>query len=108
VLHLMGRGREEFCDTDLEAAGRPSFRVSFSAGVAMLSHGATVDEWKKAADDALYASKAAGRNRITAAVASPTTWCFVLPRRRGRGRPPVNGVPRTARRARPGFRPRAG
>ena len=73
VLRLMGRVLEEFRDTDLEAPGRPSFRVSFSAGVAMLGQGATVDEWKKAADDALYASKEAGRNRVTASVTSPAT-----------------------------------
>jgi PleD family two-component response regulator len=33
----------------------------------MLGPGATVDEWKKAADDALYVAKAAGRNRLAAA-----------------------------------------
>ena len=33
----------------------------------MLEPGASLDAWKKAADDALYAAKAAGRNRLTAA-----------------------------------------
>jgi PleD family two-component response regulator len=33
----------------------------------MLKEGTTLDAWKKAADDALYAAKAAGRNRLTAA-----------------------------------------
>jgi diguanylate cyclase (GGDEF)-like protein len=66
VLHLMGRVLEEFREIDLEAPGRPSFRATFSAGVAMLTEGMTLDTWKKAADDALYAAKAAGRNRITA------------------------------------------
>jgi diguanylate cyclase (GGDEF)-like protein len=68
VLRLMGRVLEEFREMDLEAPGKPPFRATFSAGVAMLTEGATLDEWKKAADDALYASKAAGRNRITATV----------------------------------------
>jgi PleD family two-component response regulator len=63
---LTARVLEEFREIDLEAPGKPSFRATFSAGVAMLAEGQTLDEWKKAADDALYASKAAGRNRITA------------------------------------------
>ena len=50
---------------DIAVPGQPAFRVTFSAGIAMLAEGETVDEWKKAADDALYASKAAGRNRLT-------------------------------------------
>ncbi len=79
VLHLMGRVLEEFREIDLEAPGRSSFRATFSAGVAMLGESQTLDEWKKAADDALYAAKAAGRNRIT----SPATAPAVSDRRRG-------------------------
>jgi diguanylate cyclase (GGDEF)-like protein len=67
VMHLMGRVLDEFREMDIEAPGKPPFRVTFSAGVAMLEVGATVDTWKKAADDALYAAKAAGRNRLAAA-----------------------------------------
>jgi len=67
VLHLMGRVLDEFRRVDIEVSGQPPFRVTFSAGVAMLEAGASVDAWKKAADDALYASKTAGRNRVTAA-----------------------------------------
>ena len=73
VLRLMGRVLDEFRETDLEAPGKSPFRATFSAGVAMLWEGATLDEWKKAADDALYASKAAGRNRLTAAVTPGAT-----------------------------------
>jgi diguanylate cyclase (GGDEF)-like protein len=71
VLHLMGRVLEEFREIDLEAPGKPPFRATFSAGVAMLEAGMTLDGWKKAADDALYAAKAAGRNRITSHAATP-------------------------------------
>jgi len=79
VLHLMGRVLEEFREIDLEAPGKPPFRATFSAGVAMLEEGMTLDAWKKAADDALYAAKAAGRNRITSHAAAPA----VSDRRRG-------------------------
>jgi len=79
VVHLMERVLEEFREIDLEAPGRPSFRATFSAGVAMLAEGMTVDAWKKAADDALYAAKAAGRNRITSTADAPG----VADRRRG-------------------------
>jgi diguanylate cyclase (GGDEF)-like protein len=67
VLHLMGRVLDEFREMDFEAPGGAPFRATFSAGVAMLEAGATLDTWKKAADDALYAAKAAGRNRLVAA-----------------------------------------
>jgi diguanylate cyclase (GGDEF)-like protein len=67
VMHLMERVLAEFRQMDLDAPGQPPFRSTFSAGVAMLEPGATLDAWKKAADDALYAAKAAGRNRLTAA-----------------------------------------
>jgi PleD family two-component response regulator len=75
----MERVLEEFREIDLEAPGKPSFRATFSAGVAMLEEGMTLDAWKKAADDALYAAKAAGRNRITSHAAAPA----VSDRRRG-------------------------
>jgi diguanylate cyclase (GGDEF)-like protein len=72
VLLLVERVLAEFREMDLEAPGKPPFRSSFSAGVAMLAPGATLDEWKKAADDALYVAKAAGRNRVAASVITET------------------------------------
>lgn len=66
VVRLIGRVLEEFRGQDLEAAGHPPFRVTFSAGVAMLENGMGLDEWKKASDDALYAAKHGGRNRVVA------------------------------------------
>jgi diguanylate cyclase (GGDEF)-like protein len=69
VVRLMSRVLEEFRALDLEAAGQERFRATFSAGVAMLHPGMDLDEWKKAADDALYAAKDGGRNRVVAAPA---------------------------------------
>jgi diguanylate cyclase (GGDEF)-like protein len=64
VVRLMERVLAEFREVEMEAPGQPPFRATFSGGVAMLEAGATLDAWKKAADDALYAAKAAGRNRL--------------------------------------------
>lgn len=41
-------------------------RYTFSAGVAQLARGESLDQWFSRADAALYAAKAAGRNRIWA------------------------------------------
>jgi DNA-binding response OmpR family regulator len=63
---------EEFAALEHEVAGGGSFHCTFSAGVAMIEPGMDLDSWKKAADDALYAAKAAGRKRVIAASASRT------------------------------------
>jgi diguanylate cyclase (GGDEF)-like protein len=67
TTRLISRLLEEFADLDHQVAGGGSFRCTFSAGVAMLEEGMDLDAWKKAADDALYAAKKAGRRRVIAA-----------------------------------------
>jgi diguanylate cyclase len=44
-------------------------QVTVSLGVAARRHGETAEAWFERADQALYASKQGGRNRVTAAAA---------------------------------------
>jgi diguanylate cyclase (GGDEF)-like protein len=67
TARLISRLLEEFAALEHQVAGGGSFHCTFSAGVAMLQEGMDLDEWKKAADDALYEAKAAGRRRVVAA-----------------------------------------
>jgi diguanylate cyclase (GGDEF)-like protein len=64
---LMNRLLEEFSVMPSSGADRSAFHVTFSAGVAGFVKGMTVDAWRQAADDALYAAKSAGRHRVTRA-----------------------------------------
>ena len=66
VVRLVERLLAEFGAMEHHAADGKPFHTTFSAGVAMLTPGMTLDAWKKAADDALYAAKAGGRNRVMA------------------------------------------
>jgi len=68
AVRLVSRLLAEFAATDHHAADGTPFRATFSAGVAVLSPAAMdLERWRKAADDALYGAKAAGRNRVVAA-----------------------------------------
>jgi diguanylate cyclase (GGDEF)-like protein len=66
VVRLVERLLAEFGAMEHHAADGQAFHTTFSAGVAMLTPGMSLDAWKKAADDALYAAKSAGRNRVMA------------------------------------------
>jgi diguanylate cyclase (GGDEF)-like protein len=70
VTRLANRLREEFGETEHLAPDGTRFRVGVSGGVAALDAATTsFAAWTKAADDALYAAKTQGRNRIVAAPA---------------------------------------
>ena len=66
---LMNRLLEEFSVMPHSGASQSVFHVTFSAGVAGFAKGMTVDAWRQAADDALYAAKSAGRHRVARAKA---------------------------------------
>jgi diguanylate cyclase (GGDEF)-like protein len=65
AVRLMLRLLQEFAMVEHRAPGGQTFRVTFSAGVAMFDP-VTMDleRWIQAADAALYAAKRAGRNRV--------------------------------------------
>jgi diguanylate cyclase (GGDEF)-like protein len=66
AVRLVTRLLAEFAATEHTSA-EGAFRATFSAGVAMLEASMDLDDWRQAADAALYAGKAAGRNRVVAA-----------------------------------------
>jgi diguanylate cyclase (GGDEF)-like protein len=73
AVHLAERVREELLRTTFHAASGP-FQVTCSLGVATHpADGTTWDDLYKATDEALYASKRAGRNRTTLAPGSTGT-----------------------------------
>jgi diguanylate cyclase (GGDEF)-like protein len=65
AVRLMLRLLQEFATVEHRGPGGQTFRVTFSAGVAMFDP-LTMDleRWIQAADGALYAAKRAGRNRV--------------------------------------------
>jgi diguanylate cyclase (GGDEF)-like protein len=72
VVRLVSRVLDEFAQIEHPAPGG-TFHATFSAGVAMLDSATMdLDRWRKAADDALYSAKAAGRRRVIAARTTPT------------------------------------
>jgi diguanylate cyclase (GGDEF)-like protein len=68
AVRLTTRVLEEFAVMPHQGADQTDFRVTFSAGVSGYLPGMTVDAWRQAADDAMYAAKSAGRHRVVRAV----------------------------------------
>ncbi len=67
AVRLFDRLRSEFEAVEHRAPSGASFRVTFSVGIAPWRPGDDVDAWRQRADEALYAAKHAGRNRVFAA-----------------------------------------
>jgi diguanylate cyclase (GGDEF)-like protein len=71
AMRLVSRLLEEFSALEHQAPNGERFRLSFSAGIAMLEPGMDVDVWRQGADQALYAAKDGGRCRVVAAPSRP-------------------------------------
>jgi diguanylate cyclase (GGDEF)-like protein len=64
---LITRLLNEFAALDHTAGEHKHFRVTFSAGIAPYRDGIERHAWIESADQALYAAKKAGRNRVLVA-----------------------------------------
>jgi diguanylate cyclase (GGDEF)-like protein len=64
AVALVDRLRREFDAITFASPGGAPFRATFSAGIAMLGAETSLDRWREAADEALYAAKDAGRDRV--------------------------------------------
>jgi len=73
TVGVVTRILDEFAATEHHAADGSVFKTTFSAGVALLEPRMDFDGWRRAADDALCAAKAAGRARVAAAPQAPAT-----------------------------------
>jgi diguanylate cyclase (GGDEF)-like protein len=67
AVRLITRILEEFAKEEHTGSGGGTFNVTFSAGVAMLQPAMDLDQWRSAADRALYSAKEAGRNCVVSA-----------------------------------------
>ena len=71
AARLVNRLREEFAAVPHSGPDGTVFHAGFSAGIAALGPGTSLEEWRQAADEALYEAKAAGRNCVRVAPAPP-------------------------------------
>ncbi len=68
AVRLVERLRKEFATLRHRSIEGRIFHVGFSAGIALYEpRRVTLEAWRQAADDALYAAKAAGRGRVVLA-----------------------------------------
>jgi diguanylate cyclase (GGDEF)-like protein len=67
AVRLLERVRDEFARLDQVSPDGARFQATFSAGVAMLEPDKDANVWRKRADEALYAAKSKGRNRVAGA-----------------------------------------
>ncbi len=66
---IVDRLRLRFAAIRHQAFSGAEFTATFSAGISVLSPGMDLERWRYAADQALYAAKAAGRNCVEVAMA---------------------------------------
>ncbi len=64
ALKMIDGVRLEFAAKGHLTPGNSTFRTTFSAGIAGLAPGMTVEQWREAAERALRIARAAGRNRV--------------------------------------------
>jgi diguanylate cyclase (GGDEF)-like protein len=67
AVRLLERVRAEFAAIEHRPRDGDPFHVTLSAGLATLEDGEELSSWVQAADEALYAAKEAGRDRVVVA-----------------------------------------
>jgi diguanylate cyclase (GGDEF)-like protein len=71
AMRLVDRLRQEFLGTPVPLPDGQCVAATFSAGIAYLAPGMDLEAWRESADQALYAAKASGRDRVMLAQDRP-------------------------------------